>query len=144
MASELAGAPRSDRRRWWLGLVVIGLLAWFGYSSFNQSLATYTHDFNVVRSRPGALLQVPGVIDKTAAQRYDTTGGTFEFGILDVTARTDKLTVRAHTVKPSNFDQANQVVCVGTYQNGVFDARQLLVKCPSKEQQKLSGAGGGS
>lgn len=129
------------RQRYWLGLVVILALGAYGFTAFNQSLATYTHDFRDVARRSGELLQVPGVVDKQAPQNYDTTAGTFEFTLLDVEKRADRLRVRSHRVKPANFDQASQVVCIGTFQNGVFEARQILVKCPSKEQQKLTGAG---
>jgi cytochrome c-type biogenesis protein CcmE len=37
-------------------------------------------------------------------------------------------------VKPGNFDQATEIVAIGEYQQGVFEADQLLVKCPSKYQ----------
>jgi cytochrome c-type biogenesis protein CcmE len=36
--------------------------------------------------------------------------------------------------KPGNFEQADKVVLIGRYQNGIFSADQLLVKCPSKYQ----------
>ncbi|MCC7491522.1 MAG: cytochrome c maturation protein CcmE [Fimbriimonadaceae bacterium] len=129
-------------RRWWVGLVVIGGLGWLGLDSFKNSMATYSHDFAEVARRSGQLLQVPGVIDKSYPQRYDTAAGVFEFGVLGVEDRSQRMVVRARTVKPSNFDQASQVISIGVYQNGVFEARQLLVKCPSKEQQKLAGGGG--
>ena len=38
--------------------------------------------------------------------------------------------------KPGNFDQASHVVCVGKYNNGVFVAKELLIKCPSKYQEQ--------
>ena len=37
-------------------------------------------------------------------------------------------------VKPGNFEQATEIVAIGQYQNGGFEADQLLVKCPSKYQ----------
>jgi len=36
--------------------------------------------------------------------------------------------------KPNNFEAATQVVVIGDYKNGVFEAREMLVKCPSKYQ----------
>ncbi len=137
----MAEAPhRPSRRKWWVGLLVIVALGALGADSFKRSLATYTHDYEDVARRAGQLLQVPGVIDQSAAQGYDTAAGTFEFSMLDVETRTQRLRVRSRSIKPSNFDQASQVVCVGVYQDGVFEARQLLVKCPSKEQAKLQPA----
>lgn len=36
--------------------------------------------------------------------------------------------------KPNNFEAASQVVVVGSYENGAFQAHEMLVKCPSKYQ----------
>jgi cytochrome c-type biogenesis protein CcmE len=44
------------------------------------------------------------------------------------------LTVHYSGIKPGNFEEAVQIVAVGSYQEGVFYAEQLLVKCPSKYQ----------
>ncbi len=37
-------------------------------------------------------------------------------------------------VKPGNFEEATEIVAVGSYSDGAFHAEQLLVKCPSKYQ----------
>jgi cytochrome c-type biogenesis protein CcmE len=37
-------------------------------------------------------------------------------------------------VKPANFEDAVSIVAIGRYENGVFAAEKLLVKCPSKYQ----------
>ncbi len=36
--------------------------------------------------------------------------------------------------KPNNFEVATQVVVIGEMKDGVFHARDMLVKCPSKYQ----------
>ena len=36
------------------------------------------------------------------------------------------------SVKPESFDEAKGVEVIGRYQNGVFNADRLLVKCPTK------------
>lgn len=136
METPLGVEPPADRRRWWIGLAVIVALAWFGFGAFRQSLATYTHDFTKVTANPGQLLQVPGVVDKAAPQEHGRDG--FSFTILDVETHTQRLRVHSQRVKPGNFDNASQVVCIGTYNadKGLFEARQLLVKCPSKEMER--------
>ena len=37
-------------------------------------------------------------------------------------------------VKPGNFEEATEIVAIGSYRDGAFHAEQLLVKCPSKYQ----------
>lgn len=137
---ELARKP-VDRRKYWLGLVVIAGLSSFGFTSFKNSMATYTMDFARVAESDGQMMQVPGVVDTTVKPRYDTSAGTFTFDMLDVESRQHRMTVVSRQVKPSNFDQASQVVCIGTWGDGVFEARQLLVKCPSKEVEKMQATG---
>ena len=34
--------------------------------------------------------------------------------------------------KPSNFDQADQLVVIGEMRNDIFYAHDMLLKCPSK------------
>jgi cytochrome c-type biogenesis protein CcmE len=46
----------------------------------------------------------------------------------------ETMTVHYSGVKPGNFEEAVQIVAIGSYQEGVFEAEQLLVKCPSKYQ----------
>lgn len=47
---------------------------------------------------------------------------------------TGKVKVVYRKGKPNNFEMATQVVVMGRYQNGVFEAHDMLVKCPSKYQ----------
>jgi len=123
-------------------LVIVGL-AIFGWQSFTQSLASYTHDFAEVQRRSGELLQVPGVIDRSVPAS-PLAGGGLEFTMRELETGRASLRVRYHGIKPGNFDEARQVVCVGRYRGGAFEAEQLLVKCPSKEQAKLKGEAGGT
>lgn len=67
--------------------------------------------------------------DKTS---YDERTGVFSFYIVDESG--DRMKVNYLGIKPGNFEQAESVVCVGRYQDGVFVANNLLVKCPSKYQ----------
>jgi len=42
--------------------------------------------------------------------------------------------VEFNGVKPANFEQAREIVAIGKFRDGKFEAEQLLVKCPSKYQ----------
>ncbi|MBI4758133.1 MAG: cytochrome c maturation protein CcmE, partial [Chloroflexi bacterium] len=65
----------------------------------------------------------------------------FHFTLVD--DRGDRMEIVYKGLKPANFDQATGVVAVGQYQNGVFQAKQLLVKCPSKYQEQGPAGGQG-
>ncbi len=70
--------------------------------------------------------RVPG------SERYDFKRKEFVFKMKDKSGAVFE--VRYYGVKPSNFEMATEVVAIGSYQNGVFQAQKLLVKCPSKYQ----------
>ena len=37
---------------------------------------------------------------------------------------------------PNNFESSTSIVVTGKYQNGVFQATDILTKCPSKYQEQ--------
>ncbi|MGH8005349.1 MAG: cytochrome c maturation protein CcmE, partial [Limisphaerales bacterium] len=76
-------------------------------------------------------VQVMGELEKTAT-RYDTTAGLLYFTLKD--KQGELLEISYKGVRPGNFDQATQIVAIGNYKSQVFEADQLLVKCPSKYQ----------
>jgi len=56
----------------------------------------------------------------------------FEFTLVDNANRTEKVVYSAP--KPQDFDRSEQVVVIGTMQQGHFQADKILLKCPSKYQ----------
>ena len=63
---------------------------------------------------------------------YDTQNYQLTFPITD--EHGNRMPVRYGGIKPGNFEQADRVVVIGRYDEGIFLADQLLVKCPSKYQ----------
>lgn len=63
----------------------------------------------------------------------DPLAGKLDFRIKD---ETGELAV-SYTGSPiSNLEQATQVVVIGSYRDGSFHARDMLVKCPSKYESE--------
>ncbi|MBI5831320.1 MAG: cytochrome c maturation protein CcmE [Armatimonadetes bacterium] len=131
-----------QRKKFVLGLVFIVLLALVAIKGMSGSMAAYQNSYETVKSQPGRVFQVPGVVDKSVAEQVDRQAGSFQFTMRDVETRAQSMVVRSKRIKPGNFDTATQVVCIGRYKDGVFEADNILVKCPSKEQEKLKAAGG--
>jgi cytochrome c-type biogenesis protein CcmE len=47
-----------------------------------------------------------------------------------------------HDAKPQDFEKSEKVVIIGSMKNGQFEAKSLLLKCPSKyNDQKPSSFG---
>ena len=112
-----------------LALVLLGVAAAFGFTSFKRSMTPYI-SFREARQTPG-MVQVNGVLaNKNYVARRDEQ--YLQFDLKDSHGETMKVEYRG--VIPGNFDQATSIVAIGRYSNDRFLADQLLVKCPSKYQ----------
>ena len=115
--------------RYILALAIILGFIIYGAVSLKTSLTPYV-SFAEAKSSPQTV-QVMGELEKSAT-RYDTTAGLLYFTLKD--KHGELLQVSYKGVRPGNFDQATQIVAIGDYKDQVFQADQLLVKCPSKYQ----------
>ena len=122
--------PKKQRRLWYTvgGVMIVAFLA-YGATSFKSNLTPYVSFEEAQRS--ARKVQVAGglVPDSTS---YLEEEEKLQFGIVDEDGAT--MTVLYEGVKPGNFEEATQIVAIGSYESGVFEAEQLLVKCPSKYQ----------
>lgn len=110
-----------------LGLLVVAV--GIGVTSFKKSVTPYI-SFQEAR-RASGLVQVNGTLaDKQYVLKQESQYLSFRL-------KDDKgevMPVEYKGVIPGNFDQATSIVAIGRYQDGTFQAEQLLVKCPSKYQ----------
>ena len=121
---------RRQRRIWYaVGAVLVVAFLAYGTTSFKSNLTPYV-SFEEA-SRSGKKVQVAGGLVEDSTEYLDATK-ELRFAMVDDDGNT--LTVHYNGVKPGNFEEAVQIVAVGTYRQGVFEAEQLLVKCPSKYQ----------
>jgi len=121
---------KKQRRVWYTvgGVLVVAFLA-YGATSFKSNLTPYVSFEEAQRS--ARKVQVAGglVPDSTT---YIEDREMLQFGMVEENG--DTMTVLYEGVKPGNFEEATQIVAIGTYSEGAFHANQLLVKCPSKYQ----------
>ncbi len=121
----------------WKVVVALVLVAGgvaLGVSSFRRSVTPYV-GFAEAR-RGGGLVQVNGtIVDRAPA------GAVLSFRMRDRHGEVMPVVYRG--VVPANFAQTTMVVAVGRVRDGRFEARQLLVKCPSKYQPGAGRAAAG-
>jgi cytochrome c-type biogenesis protein CcmE len=120
------------RAKYIFGIVIIvGFIIWAGVS-FNKTLTPYV---SIAEAKASSdMVQVKG--QRAGKGTFDTEKNLFTFGLID--DRGDKITVIFDGTKPGNFEQATEVVCVGKYVDGTFQAKEILVKCPSKYMEEQS------
>jgi cytochrome c-type biogenesis protein CcmE len=119
-----------QRRLWYvIGGVLIAAFLVFGANAFKQNLTPYVGFEEAMRS--AGKVQVAGKLVPDSAEYVEGTE-RLKFGITDDQGRT--MTVVYDGAKPGNFEEATQIVVIGSFGDGVFHAEEMLVKCPSKYQ----------
>jgi cytochrome c-type biogenesis protein CcmE len=116
------------------GLIIVLFVVWGAYS-FMKTTIQYV---SIEQARTSEhVVQVMGEIDFDLVN-FNTDERRLEFAIFDVEAPNEATAVRLpvvyYGVVPGNFEQASSVVLKGKSADGVFQADQMLVKCPSKYQ----------
>jgi cytochrome c-type biogenesis protein CcmE len=117
------------KTKYLIGIPIIVIFIVFGAFSFRKTLTPYV-SFEEAR-KSGATVQIIGEVVFPQVE-YDTQTFLLTFPITDENG--NRMPVQYGGVKPGNFEQADRVVVIGRYKEGVFLADQLLVKCPSKYQ----------
>lgn len=111
--------------------VLLIFSAFLAYDSLSNYINPYLSVTSVVRNVDryrGKSLQVMGVVQIGTFDRGND--GTIRFAINDGTEAIDVVYTGA---LPQNFDEGKDVVVVGSLEGDeTVDAKQILVKCPSK------------
>ncbi|MEP7198194.1 MAG: cytochrome c maturation protein CcmE, partial [Chloroflexota bacterium] len=116
------------------GLIIVAtLVVTFLVANGLQSASVYYLTVSEARTqlRPGSaqIVRVNGVADLSTV-KWEAQSLNLSFDIVEGDKR---LPVLFHGVMPDTFNQSESVVVEGALgQNGVFEARTLLVKCPSR------------
>jgi cytochrome c-type biogenesis protein CcmE len=114
------------------GLVIVAAIAFLIAMSINSTQVYYftvTEAKAQLRNGSREVVRVNGVVDfatvKWDAQKLDL--------YFDMVEGKNRIPILYHGVMPDTFNQSESVVVEGTLNNkGVFDAKTLLVKCPSR------------
>jgi len=117
------------RLKYIVGVGIILVFVVFAGLKLKESFTPYVSFAEAKKS--GNIVQVKGK-RVPGSEEYDLANKIFRFQMVDASG--EKFEVVYRGVKPSNFEQASEVVVIGAYHNGLFEANQLLVKCPSKYQ----------
>lgn len=112
-----------------VGVLIIVIFIIFAVFSLKDSLTPYVSLEEAKKS--GEFVQVKGYrVDGSA--KFDLENKIFLFKMTDDQGQ--EFDVTYDGVKPSNFEQATEVIAIGRYADRKFKADQILVKCPSKYQ----------
>lgn len=106
-----------------------------------STYSDFTEAENMVKSGNNAKIHVVGRLKKDTeghivGMNYDpaTDPNRFEFILIDTLRREQKCVLSSP--KPQDFDKSEQVVIVGKMEGQIFKTDKVILKCPSKYQEK--------
>jgi cytochrome c-type biogenesis protein CcmE len=126
-----------------IGLVVIALAIGIIVSSLGNSstYVTFKEAKEMTLNNSSKAIHVVGELKKDEAgniigMNYDplTNPNQFEFRMVD--SLSNEALVIYNNPKPADLEKSEKVVIVGKYEKDHFAATQILLKCPSKYENK--------
>jgi cytochrome c-type biogenesis protein CcmE len=119
-----------------IGGIVIVLAMVMAMYSFQSTLTSYVSVSEAKASnRP---VQVAGIVVE-GSDKYDLESNNLLFTLREDSG--EEMKVEYDGPRPGNFDNVTKVVAIGKYEpkRRVFQARELLVKCPTKYEGRVEG-----
>jgi cytochrome c-type biogenesis protein CcmE len=116
-----------------IGVVIIVVVISAIIPTFIQNKIEYVN-FNEAKTKTRTV-EVQGVWMKNRESKFENNKFTFFMKDKDST----EMKVVFDGAKPNNFEVAEGVVVKGKVRDGVFEANEILTKCPSKYEAKEKG-----
>ncbi len=117
------------RPKYIIGIIIIVVFIVFAAINLSKSLTPYVSLDDAKKSKK--VVQVKGY-RVSGSEYFDVENKILRFQMMD--DKGQKFEVIYNGVKPANMEQVEEIVVIGRYVQGRFEAEQLLVKCPSKYQ----------
>lgn len=111
-----------------VGIALLGGFFAMVMLSFGEKVGGYMNFEEAAASEAEA--HVVGQWVRERPVHYDPARNVFTFYMQDAVGTVRR--VEYPNPKPANFEDAEQLVIMGRMQNDVFQAREILMKCPSK------------
>lgn len=116
------------------GLITVGALCAIGFV-FIQTASPYV-TIPQAKTTAGDSLHVAGNVVESSVQQ--SSPREILFTMKDAQGNSMPVDYQGEAI--ANMSEAKQVVAIGGVRNGVFQAHQLLIKCPSKYDDKQGAA----
>lgn len=97
--------------------------------------STYS-DFGEAGAKPGKELHIIGKLNRDKPIEYDARKNANQFTFFMIDEKGIEKQVVYNNAKPQDFEKSEKVVIIGSMQGDRFHAKSLLLKCPSKYNDK--------
>lgn len=107
-------------------LIVAGIVVFINAS---KDVSTYA---NFEQAANGDRVKIVGQLAKDKPMTYDPQNNPNEFAFYMKDDKGVEKKVVLHQPKPQDFEMSEQIVVTGELEGDVFNASEILMKCPSK------------
>ncbi|MEI7895469.1 MAG: cytochrome c maturation protein CcmE [bacterium] len=97
--------------------------------------STYS-DFTEASKKPGKELHIIGKLNRSKPMEYDAQKNANQFSFYLIDDKGVEKKVIYHNARPQDFEKSEKVVVIGSMKGDEFIAKSLLLKCPSKYNDK--------
>jgi cytochrome c-type biogenesis protein CcmE len=99
--------------------------------SYTGNLSTY-ETIASARQKEGKFVRLIAKVDNTQPVEYDAAKDPNYMTFTAIDTLGNKTKVIFHNSKPADFEKSERLVLNGRMQNGHFECKDMLMKCPSK------------
>ncbi|HMC86265.1 MAG TPA: cytochrome c maturation protein CcmE, partial [Chitinophagaceae bacterium] len=99
--------------------------------SYTGNLSTY-ETIASARQKEGKFVRLIAKVDNTQPVEYDAAKDPNYMTFTAIDTLGNKTKVIFHNSKPADFEKSERLVLNGRMQNGQFECKDMLMKCPSK------------
>lgn len=107
--------------------------------NFLKVSATYD-SFANAKENPGKFMHVIAKLDRSTPLEYDQLKNPNYLGFTAIDSTGTAMKVIYRKGKPENIEHSERLVLKGKYENGQFECKDILMKCPSKYKEDMSAA----
>lgn len=117
-----------------IAIILVGVLIGIIVSMYGKSTEYAT--FATAAQNEGTTYHVVGHLDRTKPMVYDEVKDPnyFEFYLKDSMENVSKVVYR--NPRPQDFERSENVVVKGKMKGDAFEAKEILLKCPSKYNEQ--------
>jgi len=99
--------------------------------SFMGDVTTY-ETIASAKEKPGKFVNLIAKMDKSQPMSYDPVKNPNFLTFTAIDTLGNKIEVVYHNAKPTDMEKSERLVLKGKVENGVFECKDILLKCPSK------------
>lgn len=107
--------------------------------SFMGDVTTYD-TIAAAKEKPGKSVTLVAKIDKTQPMEYDPVKNPNYLTFTAIDTLGNSIKVVYHNTKPTDMEKSERLVLKGSVQDGQFECKDILLKCPSKYKDDMNAA----